>query len=142
MRNSRVIAGVAASAAIVGLILAITDRRMLSRDLGCASEPSGRAQAICGALSRSLEWTWTGHAVVAPGWRPTWAGLRRVYCGASITPADLPALESMKNAADWRLRDSAGDLIRLVHAGAGEPENSVFNPAHPEYVLKRGCGAE
>ena len=114
-----------------------------SRDIGCAMAQSTREREICRALSEALEWTWLGHAIIAPGWRLTWPGLRRVYCGQNIAAADIPALETLARAADWRLETGAANLLRLVAASGGksdEPETSIFNPQNPDYLLKDGCG--
>jgi hypothetical protein len=93
-----------------------------------------------------MEWTWMGHAIVSPGWRVTWNALRRVYCRAGIGAADVPVLEALKSGSDWRLRDGADGLTRIVRSRDGsavEPENSIFHPANPQYLLKDGCtGAE
>jgi len=129
--------GVAAALATVW-----PDKRMISRDIGCAHFAPGRAGTICGALAESMEWTWMGHAMIAPGWRVTWNALRQVYCREGISPVDLPALEYLKQGSDWRLDDGADGLIRLIGSANGraaEPENSIFNPANPQYILKRGC---
>lgn len=117
------------------------DANMASRDIGCVKAPPGRRSNICNALSAGMEWTWLGHAIVSPGWRLTWAGLRRVYCQENITAGDLPVLESLKKGLDWRLQDGADGLIRLISSGGGhaEPENSIFNPQNPNYILKNGC---
>jgi hypothetical protein len=131
-------------AGLIALVLALCwpSGNMTSRDIGCAKVHSGRGSDICNALSASMEWTWMGHSIVSPGWRMTWAGLSRVYCREKITAADLAILEALKRASDWRLRDGADDLIRLVSSSRGngnEPENSIFNPNHPDYILKNGC---
>ena len=118
---------------------------MGSRDIGCSKVADPRGRQICGSVSQSLEWTWLGHAIVSPGWRLTWAGLRRVYCREKVSSADAPALASMSRAADWRLQSAAEDLLRLVDAAAGrskEAENSIFNPANPSYLLKDGCNPD
>ena len=115
---------------------------LASRDLGCANMEPKRAREICRALSETLAWTWLGHAVIAPGWRVTWNGLRRVYCGEQVSEADVPALEAMARASDWRLQSGAENLLRLLRAAEGavdEPETSIFNPLHSEYLLKNGC---
>jgi hypothetical protein len=126
-------------AGVVAIVLAVCwpDKRMISRDIGCGNVAAGRSENICRALSDSLEWTWMGHAIISPGWRITWSGLRRVYCREKISAADVAALETLKRASDWRLQSGAEDLIRLV--GGGEPENSIFNPKNPDYILKGGC---
>ena len=131
--------------ALVGLLGALFWPRgvMASRDIGCAKFTPKREQEICRALSAAMEWTWLGHAVIAPGWRLAWQGLRRVYCAERISAADVPALEALARGPDWRLENGAGNLLRLVAAQAGrndEPETSIFNPSNPEYLLKGGCG--
>jgi hypothetical protein len=112
-----------------------------SRDIGCAKVPQGRGNDICHALSASMEWTWLGHAIVSPGWRVTWTGLGRVYCQEKITAVDLPMLEALKRGPDWRLQDGADGLVHLISGRRGdtEPENSIFNPENPGYILKNGC---
>jgi hypothetical protein len=81
----------------------------------------GRGQEICRALSASMEWTWMGHAIISPGWRPTWRGLAHVWCALQISDADLIRITTN--------RGGFGD----------EPENSIFNPKTPAYLLKDGC---
>ena len=88
-----------------------------------------------------------GHAIVSPGWRMTWGGLRTVYCREHVGPADLAALDHLRSTADgmggdWRLGDGAESLARMVKSARGdnaEPENSIFNPANPSYILAGGC---
>jgi hypothetical protein len=118
------------------------DKSMISRDIGCAKVTSERGKELCQAVSDSMEWTWTGHAIISPGWRVTWDGVGRVYCREKISDADIAVLESMKQGSDWRLQDSADDLRRLVSNRSGkasEDENSIFNPKNPHYILKDGC---
>jgi hypothetical protein len=123
-----------------GAVLAA--RLHASRDIGCAKVQSGPERDICRALSEALEWTWRGHAIIAPGWRLTWPGLRQVYCGERIAAGDISALETLARGSDWRLEGGAGNLLRLVAASAGtsdEPETSIFNRRNPDYLLKDGC---
>jgi hypothetical protein len=128
-------------AGAVAIVLAVCwpNKRMISRDIGCRNAAAGRSQEICNALSGSMEWTWMGHAIISPGWRVTWSGLRRVYCREKISAADVEVLKALARGSDWRLQDGAEDLIRLV--GGGEPENSIFNPTNEHYILKGGCDA-
>ena len=133
---------VAASVIALVLVMGWPDKKMISRDIGCANVAPERGREICNALSDSMEWTWMGHAIISPGWRVTWSALRRVYCREQISAADLPVLETMKRGSDWRLEDGANDLMRLVGGSGGratEPENSIFNPTNPHYILKDGC---
>jgi len=140
----RIAISVLLAAILVAGALAIVwpDRKMISRDIGCATVSPERAKIICQDLSESMEWTWMGHAIISPGWRVTWNGLRQVYCRQRPDAADLPALEYLKRGSDWRLQDGADGLIRLVGSTSGpahESENSIFNPANPQYILKGGC---
>src|SRR5262245_12178727 len=114
---------------------------MASRDIGCAKAAPGRGQEICRAVSSSMEWTWMGHAIIAPGWRPTWRGLARVWCALRITDDDLPTLEALRHASsDWRLESGTDSLMRMTKSkSAEEPETSIFNPRNPSYILKDGC---
>jgi hypothetical protein len=136
-----------AAAGVIAILMAMAwpDQRMASRDIGCGKVAGARGKEICQALSQSMEWTWMGHAIVSPAWRVTWKGLVRVYCREKINAADVPVLATMKTAADWRLQDGADDLIRLIGSASGsalESENTIFNPANPDYLLKSGCGAD
>jgi hypothetical protein len=127
---------------VLVLVMVWPDRKMISRDIGCANVPSQRENEICQALSDSMEWTWMGHAIMSPGWRVTWTALRWVYCRERIGAVDLNALERMKRGSDRRLQDGADGLIRLVGSRSGPPyesENSIFNPANSQYILKDGC---
>jgi len=115
---------------------------MTSREIGCDKVDQLRAREICKSVSDSMEWTWMGHAIISPGWRLTSDGLRRVYCTEKIKESDLPTLESLKRASDWRLQTAAEDLIRIVTniGGTGtEPDNSIFSPKNTDYILKDGC---
>jgi hypothetical protein len=119
------------------------DREMMSRDIGCAKVSSARGKEICNALSASMQWTWMGHAIISPGWRTTWPGVAKVYCSEHVTVADLPVLDSLKTGfPDWRLESGAEELTALTKNANGmgdEPENSIFNPKNPSYILKGGC---
>src|SRR5258708_3957202 len=126
----------------VVLVMSWPDKKMISRDIGCANVTPGRGNQICRALSDSMEWTWMGHATISPGWRVTWNALRRVYCYEKINAADLPALQTIKKGSDWRLQDGADGLVRLIDSSGGpgnQPQNTLFNPTNPQYLLKDGC---
>lgn len=127
---------------VIVLAMVWPGKRTISRDIGCVNVTPGRAGDICQALSKSMEWTWMRHAIISPGWRVTWNALRQVYCHEGITAADLPVLEHLKLASDWRLQDGADGLIRLIGSANGqhaELGNSIFNPANPQYILKERC---
>ena len=137
-----------AAAGLIALLLALCwpSRAMASREIGCPKAAPGRGQEICRDLSASMEWTWMGHAIISPGWRPTAPGLAHVWCAAHITEADLPILEALRHAShDWRLESGADDLIRITrnrNSKGNEPENSIFNPKNQAYILKDGCGGD
>jgi len=90
-----------------------------------------------------------GHAIVAPGYKPSFEGAREVYCRLKIGKDDMEALQRLKQydpklkwLPDWRLESGADMLLRIVanlDGTGGEPENSVFNPKNAEYILKNGC---
>lgn len=149
--------GVAAALCLVSLAV---QANLLTRDLGCEPLAEGRAVLICLAIERELEWTWTGHAIFAPGWRPTAGTVRRVFCGLPVLPEDTLRLVRLRSQPQWRLQSAAESLLRLLgrdaihelqRAGGGmarlgaqieidiAAEESVFNPAHAAYVLKGGC---
>jgi hypothetical protein len=83
-----------------------TGTRMSSRDLHCGQFALGRSQAICYVLEGSMEWTWLGHAIVSPGWRPSYVGVKNVFCRLAITTADIPALIPM---TEWAGRNAPVD---------------------------------
>jgi len=119
------------------------------RDIGCAETGPGRARQICDAIAASLEWQFLGHATIAPGYKPTFAGIRTVYCARKIGKSDAATLHALKSydprrkwSPDWRLESGADMLMRIVvnlDGAGGEPENSIFNPRNAEYILKNGC---
>jgi hypothetical protein len=129
--------------AILVIAMCWSDKQMISRDIGCTKAPTNRGREICNAISASMEWTWMGHAIVSPGWRTTRPGIAKVYCREHITATDLPVLASFKGGLDdWRLESGAEELTYLVNNADGKgdaPENSIFNPKNPSYVLKGGC---
>src|ERR1044072_3543682 len=78
-------------------------RAMASRDLGCARVEDPRGRRICETVSASLEWTWMGHAIISPGWRLTWPGLKHVWCRAEIQTRDRPGVVEIARGEDWPL---------------------------------------
>jgi hypothetical protein len=146
--NTTWIAALLFASLLPGLSLAATYSAN-GRDIGCAETGSGRARQICDSIAASLEWEWLGHATIAPGYKPTFAGVRTVYCALKIDESDMETLRGLKSydprrkwSPDWRLESGADMLMRIVASleGAGdEPENSIFNPQDADYVLKNGC---
>jgi hypothetical protein len=66
------------------------------RNLSCRPRFSApRARQICEALEREMEWTWSGHAIIAPSFRVTFATVKKVYCVLSVTAQDTPSLVRM-----------------------------------------------
>jgi hypothetical protein len=72
------------------------DYSLSSRDIGCAEIAQGRSRQICEAISASLTWQWTGHATIAPGYKPSIEGIRKVYCGLNIGEEDVGGLQFLK----------------------------------------------
>jgi hypothetical protein len=62
-----------------------------------------------------------------------------------VSEADVPTLKDLRSkATDWRLESSTEELQSIIENADGkgtEPENSIFNPKNPEYILKGGCGS-
>jgi len=118
----------------------LPEHGMGSRDLGC-DQQRGRAQEICRRLAREMQWTWMGHAVISPGWRVTFESVTRTYCAERVGPEDVQALKNLRRTTkDWRAESGADFLIRLVqNRDGGENITSIFNRAHPSFILKGGC---
>ncbi len=121
------------------------ERSLRSVDLHCAAVSDARAAVICHRLEQEMEWTWLGHAIIAPGWRVTFRSVKRTYCAEKVGMDDLPSLERLRRATrDWRAELGADFLIRLVRnkdGGGDEPANSIFNPDNPAFVLRGGCNS-
>src|SRR5712692_9568490 len=125
------------------------DYSLNSRDIGCAEVAPGRLRQICDAVSASLTWQWMGHAVIAPGYKPSFKGIRNVYCELKIGKDDVKILQILRQydpkrkwLPDWRLESGADMLLQIVANldGTGdEPENSIFSPKNSSYILKDGC---
>ncbi len=82
------------------LILALLSTSILadslySRDLDCELQPSSRALAICNKLEQALQWHWTGHAIISPGFRINFDSVRQVYCTLPVTKEDTEILLNM-----------------------------------------------
>ena len=124
------------------------DYSIRSRDIGCAELGFGRSRQICEAIAASLTWQWMGHAIVASGYKPSFEGIRNVYCALKIGKSDVALLEDLKkydpnrkSVPDWRLESGADILLRMVISRDGtadEPENSIFSPKNPDYLLQQG----
>ncbi len=117
--------------------------RMASRDLACYVFEEGRALDLCNMASREMKWTWMGHAMISPGYRMNFPAIKAIYCEAKLTQDDIPVLRFMKKRSlDWRLDSMTDNMIVLLETIQGigdEPENSVYHPKNPEYVLRGGC---
>jgi hypothetical protein len=125
----------------LGPSVSSAETHMHGRDIGCTKADSGRARVICEAIAASMEWTWLGHAVISPGYRPTFDSARKVYCHLKINKDDVAILQKLKTdgvAGDWRLESGANDLLQLVDNNKVN-DGSVFSPQNPNYILKDGC---
>jgi len=109
-----------------------------SRDLGCAADADERARQVCQLLGEGMEWTWTGHAIISPGWRVTWETIRRAWCAAGLREDDAPALEALRRSPDFRLETGAAGLLALLRPAAQDP-GTVYHPANPAYLPRAGC---
>jgi hypothetical protein len=72
--------------------------------------PPAAARRSAGSLARNMDWTWTGHAIVSPSFRVGFAGARRTFCQAPITPEDTADLIGIILATDTRSGMVAGQL--------------------------------
>jgi len=125
------------------------DYSLHGRDIGCTEVAAGRSRQICEAISASLTWQWMGHATVAPGYKPSFKGIRNVYCDLKIGKDDVKSLQILKQydpkrkwLPEWRLESGADMLLRIVanlDNADHEPVNSIFNPKNSSYILKNGC---
>jgi hypothetical protein len=132
-RRSRIVLRLFVVALVLVPVIALTwpNGYMVSRDIGCGRASDARGREICGALASSMRWTWFGHAIISPGWRITWPGLRDVYCREHVESADVPILERLaQSSRDWRLEDGATGLIRLVKEPpqCGGPKSETDEP--------------
>src|SRR5580765_3723240 len=50
---------------------------LYSRNLSCSRFSAARERQICEALEREMEWTWSGHAIIAPSFRVTFATVKK-----------------------------------------------------------------
>jgi hypothetical protein len=73
---------------------------LYTRNLACDKRFAARELAICKALERELEWVWTGHASISPGYRSTFESARRIFCSLPITAGDTRALVMIAVAAE------------------------------------------
>ena len=125
------------------------DYSAYSRDIGCAEVAAGRSRQICERIAASLTWQWMGHATIAPGYKPSFEGIRKVYCELKIGKDDVEALQGLTKydpkrrwLPDWRLESGADMLLRIVanlNGSGDDPENSIFNPRNSAYILRNGC---
>ena len=125
------------------------DYSLYGRDIGCAEVAQGRPRQICEAISTSLNWQWMGHAVMAPGYKPSFEGIRDVYCKLKVGKEDVKILKDLKqydprrkSLPDWRLESGTDMLLRIVASLDSMDEDaasSIFNPKNSSYILKNDC---
>ena len=127
-------------------IAANAEHWQYSRNLDCGKQIDTRVHAICSSIESHLEYTCCGHAIIHPEFRPTWTTVAAVWCEQRIGPEDAQTLRALSSASDWRLAQAAEDLFRLLTGrdryGVAEPENNIFHPANPSYLLKNGCSRD
>jgi hypothetical protein len=96
---------------------------LYTRNLACDRRFAARELAICKALERELEWVWTGHAIISPGYRTTFASARRIFCSLPITAGDTRSLvmiavaterPSATTFADTQLANGSRFLLNLL----------------------------
>lgn len=96
---------------------------LYTRNFACDKRFAARELAICKALEHELEWVWTGHAIISPGYRTTFASARRIFCSLPITAGDIRALVMLAVAAerpstttfaDTQLADGSRFLLNLL----------------------------
>ncbi len=110
----------------------------MPKRLACDAQKMSDAAAICLLLETNMAFEWLGHATIAPGYRVSFATIRKVWCARPFTAADLPALAQLEKSADWRLQTGASAL-RILIEKTPQPRNSVYNPDNSSYVLRNGC---
>jgi hypothetical protein len=110
--------------AAVGAFLFSTDG-LLRRDLACEDMSAGRAQKLCRALAKNMDWTWTGHSILSPSFRVTISGTRRTLCQQPVTPDDTLALieiflstQSRFGMAAAQLNNGSRFLLNMLGDGA------------------------
>lgn len=131
------------SLAIMGLLLCAppAEASDMPKNLACGMQTMPDAIAICRLLEANMEFEWLGHATVAPGYRVTFATVRKVWCARRFSAADVPALVQLETSTDWRLAIGAKTLHILTEK-TPHPPNSIYHPDNPQYILRQGCGSK
>ena len=83
---------------------------LYSRNLSCSRFSAPRERQLCEALEREMEWTWTGHAIIAPSFRVTFATVKKVYCVLSVTAQDTPSLVRMVVQTERKTDGTMADM--------------------------------
>lgn len=87
------------------------------RDLKCASEKSERAQVICKALEKEMQWAGTGHAMPGlPSFQVTFKTAARVFCRLPVRAEDTPTLVEM---GLWHRYASTDHSLRAAQLSNG-----------------------
>jgi hypothetical protein len=125
---------------------------LYTRNLACDSRFAARELAICKALERDLEWVWTGHAIISPGYRTTFESARRMFCSLPIAAEDtrslvmlnllgqqaldgFPGRQSDWDECAWQI---AKNLREKISANINDP-GMIWHPQNPQYLLRGGC---
>jgi hypothetical protein len=86
------------------------------RDLNCTSEKSERAQVICRALEKDMQWAGTGHTMPGlPSFQVTFKTAARVFCRLPIRAEDTPTLVEMGLWHRYAGTDSSMRATQLSH---------------------------
>jgi len=83
---------------------------LYSRNLSCSRFSAPRERQLCEALEREMEWTWTGHAIIAPSFRVTFATVKKVYCALSVAAHDTPSLVRMVVLTERKTDGTMADM--------------------------------
>lgn len=83
---------------------------LYSRNLSRSRFSAARERQICETLQWEMEWTWTGHAIVAPSFRVTFDTVKKVYCALSVAAHDTPSLVSMVVQTERKTDGTMADM--------------------------------
>ncbi|MES2948983.1 MAG: hypothetical protein V4858_10625 [Pseudomonadota bacterium] len=126
--------------AVLGLLLWAPQSwaSSMPKSLACGLQKMPNAVAICRLLEANMDFEWLGHVTVAPGYRVTFATVRKVWCARRFSAADVPALVQLETSTDWRLEMGAKTL-RILTEKTPHPPSSIYHPDNPQYILRKGC---
>lgn len=99
-----------------------------SKDLHCDSFQNVRQTEICKSLEKYQEYTFTGHAIVSAGYRPTFTTATRAWCELSLTETDLQLLDKLQYelVGHNELSTGASMLFNMLDTKLN-PETSAYS---------------